>query len=91
VAHELGLIRDGGKAWDAALIGSGKVLSNSHCALDTGQSSMTGQGKTFMLKLAFRFHPAFRGKKIVQTTVADQDNLTTGWQTIGWWDVPAGK
>jgi hypothetical protein len=28
------------------------------------------------------------GRKIVETTVADQANLTTGWQSVGFWDVP---
>jgi hypothetical protein len=28
------------------------------------------------------------GRKVIETTVADQSSQTTGWRTIGFWDVP---
>lgn len=90
-ADELALTLDGGTSWKAALVGSGKKLVNNACTLDPSHSMTFSSGNTFTLRLAFRFPRSFTGRKIVQTTVADHDNATTGWQPVGFWDVSDRK
>jgi hypothetical protein len=84
--NQLGLILDGDKAWDTSTLGSSKKLENSECAIESSSSSAHGSGNEFTIHLALRFKSA--GRKVVQTTVADQSNQTTGWQSVGFWDVP---
>lgn len=87
-ANQLGLVLDGNKAWDVSILGSGKNLENSNCVIDLAHCSTSGTGKEFTLHLAVKFKPAFTGRKMIYTTVADTEKLTTGWQSVGWWDVP---
>ncbi len=87
-ANQLGLVLDGGTAWDTTQVGSSKRLENKNCAIDAVHSSASGSGNEFTLNVALRFKPAFAGRKSVETTVADQSQLTTGWQAVGYWDVP---
>ena len=84
--NQLGLILDGGNAWDTATLGSSKKLENSECAIESNQSTTHGSGNEFTIHLAMRFKSS--GRKIVETSVADQANQTTGWQSVGFWDVP---
>jgi hypothetical protein len=86
LANQLGLILDGGKAWDTTTLGSSKKLENSQCTIESIGSSTHGYGNEFTIHLALRFKSA--GRKIVETTVADQSNQTTGWKSVGSWDVP---
>ena len=87
-ANQLGLILDGGKAWDVSTLGSKKRLENSACMIDVSHSGVSGSGNQLALSLAIRFKPAFTGRKTIETTVADESKLTTGWQVVGYWDVP---
>ena len=56
--------------------------------LGTQRREVVLPGNDFVLHLAMRFKPAFAGRKIIETSVADEGKLTTGWQPVGWWDVP---
>jgi hypothetical protein len=85
-ANQLGLVLDGGKAWETTILGSSKKLENSQCAIESIRSTTHGSGNEFTIHLVMRFKSA--GRKLVETTVADQANLTTGWQSVGVWDVP---
>jgi hypothetical protein len=84
--NQLGLVLDGGKAWDTATLGSSKKLENSECAIESINSVAHGSGNEFTIHLAIRLKSS--GHKIVETTVADQSNQTTGWQSVGFWEVP---
>ncbi len=84
--NQLGLIPDGGAAWQTTTLGSSKKLENSQCVIESKGSTTHGSGNEFTIHLAIRFKSP--GRKIVETTVADQANLTTGWQPVGFWDVP---
>jgi hypothetical protein len=84
--NQLGLVLDGGKAWDTATLGSSKKLENSECAIESISSVAHGSGNEFTIHLAIRLKSS--GHKIVETTVADQSNQTTGWQPVGFWEVP---
>jgi hypothetical protein len=85
-SNQLGLVLDGGKAWEATILGSSKTLENSQCAVESSSSRTYGSGNEFTIHLAMRFKAS--GRKVVQTTIADQSNQTTGWQSVGFWDVP---
>jgi hypothetical protein len=88
LANQLGLVRDGGDAWDTTMLGSRKDLENSQCAIDAAHSSTTGAGNELTMHLVIRFKPAFAGRKRIYAMVTDRGALTTGWQPVGWWDVP---
>jgi hypothetical protein len=87
ITNQLALMMDGGKTWDASVIGSGRRLANSHCGVDLSRSSTKEDGDRFTLSLAVRFMPSFSGRRLIQTSVADQATVTTGLQSVGWWDV----
>jgi hypothetical protein len=82
----LGLALDGGKAWDTATVGSRKTLENRQCAIESIRATTHGAGDELTIHLAIRLRSP--GRKVIETTVADQSSQTTGWRTIGFWDVP---
>jgi hypothetical protein len=84
--NQLGLVLDGGTVWQTTILGSSNKLENSQCVIESISSSAHGSGNEFTIHLTMRFKSP--GRKIVETTVADQANLTTGWQSVGSWDVP---
>ena len=68
-----------------ALPGTGKILRNSQCALDTNGSYVSGEGNSLELILSLSFYPAFHGPQNLYTSAADASGGTTGWQKIGSW------
>ena len=76
----------GGPFQSLPLPGSGTV-SNSQCSISGAGSSVTAAGTALNLTLAITFTTNFAGNKIVYTAARETSN-SSGWQTLGTWNVP---
>jgi len=65
-------------------------LTNSQCGVSGGISSAVGGGNILTLTLSFQFQSLFAGNRVIYgATRTNGDALTSGWQAIGVWTVPA--
>jgi hypothetical protein len=70
-------------------LGVAGTLQNSQCSINMGASSGVTSGNTYTMNLAVTFQAGFTGAKnvygyVLQTT----GGLSSGWQTLGSWNVP---
>jgi hypothetical protein len=86
------LANDADNGWSGPLtLGGAGTLQNSQCAINMGASSGLMSGNTYTISLAITFQAGFTGAKsvfgyVLQTT----GGLTSGWQTLGSWNLPGG-
>jgi subtilase family serine protease len=67
------------------LPGSGST-QNSQCTINAAGSSVLGSGKVLTVTVSITFSSSFSGNRVVYT--AAQDSTSSGWQTLGTWNVP---
>jgi len=78
--------QDNGGAWvSPRTLGQAGTIENSHCAIDTGASSVMKSGNTLTLNLAISFKAGFGGTKTIYMNVGDQWGLASDWQSRGTW------
>jgi Pro-kumamolisin, activation domain len=75
----------GGPFQVAVIPGSGSA-QNSQCTINGTGSSVSGSGKILTLTLSITFSSSFAGNRVIYT--AAQDSASSGWQTLGTWNVP---
>jgi hypothetical protein len=85
------LMNDTGN-WTGPLTPGGTgSLYNGSCSLNAASSSVSIAGNTMTLQAALTFRPAFAGNKNVYIYAADLENMASGWQTAGTWNVPVSS
>jgi hypothetical protein len=67
------------------LPGSGSA-QNSQCTINASGSSVLGSGKVLTVTVSITFSSGFSGNRVVYT--AAQDSTSSGWQTLGTWNIP---
>jgi hypothetical protein len=67
------------------LPGSGSA-QNGQCTINGSGSSVMGSGKVLTLTLSITFSSSFSGNRVIYA--AAQDSTTSGWTTMGTWNVP---
>ena len=86
-SNQIALASDAG-AWQAGLtVGSAGTSSNSQCAINAGESSVSISGNTLTLNLALSFNAGFAGAKNVYMDVRNA-TLDSNWSQMGTWTVP---
>ncbi|MGD0774773.1 MAG: hypothetical protein ABSC05_18310, partial [Candidatus Solibacter sp.] len=73
-------------AWTySALVGSAGTLSNAHCTVNTGQSSVTASGNNLTVNWVLSFNSAWSGIKNNYAYVNDRGDNAAGWTQLGVW------
>jgi hypothetical protein len=86
------LLNDAGTAWTGPVpLGSSSVLQNSQCVFYPPASSASGSGNTVTLNLSLGFLPAFAGQKGIWAEAADNANQSSGYVSVGTWNVPGNN
>jgi uncharacterized repeat protein (TIGR01451 family) len=86
--NQLFLFNDAGTAWlSPVALGAAGTLSNSSCSINAGMASAPASGMVLTLNLPVTFSPAFVGAKSIYMYAAGSV-ASSGWQTMGSWDVP---
>lgn len=82
-------LRDDSNNWLSAGLGSGTVLKNSQCSLNTGTStaSTSGAGTQLTVNFAMAFTSSYAGAQPLVTEVADSAGWVTGFVTQGTYSV----
>jgi hypothetical protein len=62
-------------------------MSNSQCTLNPATASATTSGNNLTINVPLSFLPAFEGGKSIFVSAYDVNGLTSGWQTVGTWNV----
>jgi hypothetical protein len=70
-------------------LGSG-TLQNSQCSVNGAASSVAASANSLTLTLAITLPASFSGPKSVYGFAHDNGGLTSGWTTLGSWNVPGG-
>jgi hypothetical protein len=87
--NTLWLMNDAGSAWQGPIpLGSGTVLSNSQCSLNTAAASAISVGNQLTINLPVTFRGTFSGPQNVYVFVSDTWNQNSGWQVPGTWTIP---
>lgn len=68
--------------------GSTGSLQNSQCVLHGTGSSAIGSGNSMSLTLSITFSSTFAGSRSIYAYAEDNTTQSSGWQTLGTWDVP---
>jgi hypothetical protein len=87
-SNTFNLLNDQATAWQTAATGSPSDASNGQCSIDISASSMSQSGGSVQLTLAMNFAPTYAGTKSVYMSAADGSKRSTGWQSVGSWNVP---
>ena len=67
----------------------GRSLQNSQCALDGATSSAVASGNNLTVNFSVSFLPAFFGNKNIYLFTNDTvNNLNSGFQLLGTWNLP---
>ena len=84
------LANNANNGWSGPLtLGVAGTLQNSQCAINMGASSGVTSGNTYTMNLAVTFQAGFTGAENVYGYVLQTaGGLTSGWQTLGSWNVP---
>jgi hypothetical protein len=85
--NQLALFTDGGGGSTLAKPGKAKTLQNSQCSLNAAASSVTLNGDTLTLVLAFTFKPAYAGTLSVYANTSASSSANSGWEQLGTWTV----
>lgn len=64
-------------------------VSNNQCTINAAASAILGTGDTLTVTLALSFSTGFAGSKVVYMSAQD-GAFTSGWQALGFWQVPGG-
>jgi len=90
-ANSLSLLNDDGTIWLGPMTpGTAGTLQNSQCSVNLGSSSVSGSGNNLTANLAITFSSSFAGTQTTFMKADDNGGLTSGWQAMGSWSVPAG-
>ena len=73
--------------WTSGTLGRNASLSNSQCSVNLTGSSVSGTGYAETLKLNMTFSSRYIGTKSIYAFAADKSGKTTGWLTLGSWQV----
>ncbi len=76
---------DGNSIAGSAAPGSATSLSNSQCTLNTGSSSVSGNGNNLTVIASLTFKPTFTGQKHIWVQAGDYSNYSTNWLVYGVW------
>src|SRR5256714_13676081 len=80
------LANDASTAWLASgTAGQSGSLQNSHCTVNTGNSSASGSGNNLTLNLALSFSSTFQGTHNVYMDV--YAGVDSGWSQKGVWTI----
>ncbi|MEO8024955.1 MAG: SBBP repeat-containing protein [Bryobacteraceae bacterium] len=71
----------------SAAFGSGTVLQNGQCQINTGGSTASGSGTTLTVNLSVTFKLAFVGGKNSYGRAGNSGALSSGWVLLGTWSV----
>jgi hypothetical protein len=89
--NRLSLLDDDGGRWLPGVApGDSHGLKNSRCEVRAADASATGSGTQFEFTLPLTFAPSYAGDWSVFVTVEDRHGLSSGWEKIAAWSVPAG-
>ncbi len=68
---------------------SSGTVNNSQCSINASQSAMSGSGAQLTLTVPLTFQPSYGGAENNYLIAYDQAGLSSGWQQMGTWTVPA--
>jgi len=78
---------DDNASWLEAQLGARRGPSNSQCAVDASAMSVSGSGNTLSVQFPVSFNAGYAGAKKLIVIVGDRHWLSSGWQTMGLWNV----
>ena len=78
---------DDNSGWLAAQLGAPEGLRNRQCALDTSAMSVSGSGNVLTVQFPLSFLPSYAGARKLFVIAGDKSGLSSGWQTMGLWNV----
>jgi M6 family metalloprotease-like protein len=81
------LFNDTGTGWIPATIGTGGVITNSQCSINTNAITQNLSGTDLTLGLPITFAAGYYGAKNTYTYISGSA-ANSGWQTLGNWTVP---
>ncbi len=83
-------LRGGPSGWYGPVkLGQPGTLENSVCSVNAAASSSSLSGTTLNITLAVAFNTSFSGDKQVFAEALDKSNISSGYQLLGGWTVPA--
>lgn len=74
---------DNNLSWTQAAVGSGTVLSNSQCSVNTGSSGAYAMSNDVTLNLAISYNSSFAGTKSLFAFAEDTSGQSSGWVNAG--------
>lgn len=70
------------------VLGTNSSVGNTQCRVNGVDSSASGSGTNFSLRLSITFHPVFAGSQVIYLAARDQVTGNSGWQTKGFHQIP---
>jgi len=90
-ANTLRLVNDAASAWLGPVTpGTGSSINNSQCTLNPVGSSVSTNGDNLTYDVALTFSGSFAGTKSLFLVANDANGLTSNFQNMGTWTIPAG-
>ena len=88
-ANTIRLVNDTGMQWPTPVsVGTGTVMSNSQCSLNTAAVSSSASGSSLTINVPLTFAAVYSGLKNVYAVAIDVTGQGSGWQSLGTWTVP---
>jgi hypothetical protein len=87
----LALMEDNGTTWTAgAAPGSSTTLTNSKCSIALSTTTVSSSGNNLSIAPEVTFNTEFIGTTNIYLDAADNQGRTSGFVTVGTWNVAAG-
>jgi len=65
------------------------TLQNSQCTVSLSGANISFNGTAVSLQLSLAFAPGFAGAKTIHALAINRGGVSSPWQTMGTWTVPA--
>jgi hypothetical protein len=78
---------DDNTTWLDASLGASLGPHNSQCGVDTSKMFATGSGNVLTVQFPVNFETAYGGNKNIFVLAGDAKGSSSGWQTLGIWEI----